>query len=300
MGKGFRFRPEHVLNLRNQELIGGKIMSTTLKNSKAIFWVFAVAAAMVFGVSGNAVAQSGSFYVGASAGVERASIEHAKTVDSTDVPANFLQSGNIYNTSDSTSEAGFGGGLLIGYRLNLDPGGTFYLGVETDGQFHGGTTSGTLPGDGQSQGRNQYGEAWPDEWSLERKNSYGVTLMFGASPPSLVSLLGPGAGIYVLGGVRRVDAELKVDYNGCLNPSELCDSGEFTSGANSYDETFYAWTVGGGLEKMIADKIGIRGEIRYTQYGKEERETFPDEHVKVPISLDGSETGFSVRAVLYF
>lgn len=276
-------------------------MSRTLKNQKASLWVFVVAMAMIFGVSGNAVAQSGSFYIGASAGVERTSIEHSKTVDSRELPANYLQSGNIYSTSDSASETGFGGGLFLGYRLNLDPSGTFYLGVEIDGQFHGGTTSGTLPGEGQSQGRNQYGEAWPDEWSLERKNSYGVTLMFGASPPSLVSFLGPGAGIYVLGGARRVDTELNVASNGCLTGNALCTSPEeFTSGTNSYDETFYAWTVGGGLEKMIGDKIGIRGEVRYTQYGKEDRETFPDEHVKVPISLDGSETGFSVRAVVYF
>lgn len=275
-------------------------MNKTLKNQKASLWVFVVAVAVIFGVSGNAVAQSGSFYLGASAGVERTSIEHSKTVDSRELPANYLQSGNIHSTSDSASETGFGGGLFAGYRLNLDPGGTLYLGVEVDGQFHGGTTSGTLPGDGESDGRNQYGEAWPDEWSLERKNSYGVTLMFGASPPSLVSLLGPGAGIYVLGGARRVDTELKVDSNGCLIGDRICEPDEFVSGTNSYDETFYAWTVGGGLEKMIGDKIGIRGEVRHTQYIKEDRETFPDIHVKVPISLDGSETGFSVKAAVYF
>lgn len=274
-------------------------MIKTLKNSK-ILWVLTLAAGMIFGVSGNAVAQSGSFYIGASAGVERTSIEHSKTVDSRELPANNLQSGNIYSTSDSASGTNLGGGIFAGYRLNLDPSGTFYLGVEIDGQFHGGTTSGTLPGEGQSQGRNQYGEAWPDEWSLERKNSYGVTLMFGTSPPSLVSLLGPGAGIYVLGGARRVDAELNVDFNGCLIGDRICSPDEYTSGTNSYDETFYAWTVGGGLEKIIGDKIGIRGEVRHTQYGKEDRETFPDVHVKVPISLDGSETGFSVKAVVYF
>lgn len=276
-------------------------MSRTLKNQKMGFLAFALAAAMVFGISGDAVAQSGSFYIGASAGVERTSIEHSKTVDSRELPANYLQTGNIYNTSDSASETGFGGGLFLGYRLNLDPSGTFYISAEIDGQFHGTTTSGTLPGDGESQGRNQYGEAWPDEWSLERKNSYGVTLMFGVSPPSLVSLLGPGAGIYVLGGARLVDTELNVNSNGCLTGDALCTRPEeFTSGTNSYDETFYAWTVGGGVEKMIGDKIGIQGEARYTQYGKEDRETFPDEHVKVPISLEGSETGFSVKAAVYF
>jgi opacity protein-like surface antigen len=275
-------------------------MGRILKNQKTGFWALMIAMAMIFGVSGNAVAQSGSFYVGASTGIERVSFEHAKTVDSTGVPANYLQSGNIYDTSDSASKTGFSGGLLVGYRLNLDPSDTFYLGFEIDGQFHSGTASGTLPGDGQSEGRNQYGEAWPDEWSAERKNSYGATLMFGVSPPFLISLLGPGAGVYVLGGVRRMDAELTVDYNGCLNPSELCGPGEFESGTDSHDESFYAFTVGGGLEKMIGDKIGIRGEVRHTQYGKEDMGTFSEEDIKVPISLDGSETGFSVKAVLYF
>ena len=275
-------------------------MIKTLNNSKTL-WVLTLALGMIFGVSGNAVAQSGGFYIGASAGIERTSMEHAKTVDNTDVPANFLQHGEIYNTSDSANKTGFSGGILAGYRLNLDPDGAIYLGVEIDGQFHSGAISGTLPGEGPSQGRNQYGEAWPDEWSVERKSSYGVTLMAGFSPPFLISLLGPGAGIYALGGVRRLDAELKVDYNGCPTGDALCGPGEFTEeGTNSYDETLYGLTVGGGLEKMIGDKIGIRGEVSHTQYGKEDRDTFAGFDVKVPISLDGSETGFSVKAVVYF
>ncbi len=163
--------------------------------------------------------------------------------------------------------------MFVGYRFNLDPNGALYLGAEIDGRFHGGTTSGMLPGDGQSEDKNQYGESCPDEWSAERKNSYGVTVMLGASPPFLISLVGPGAGVYVLGGLRRMDAELNVDYNGCLNQHELCGPGEFTSGTNSHDETFYGWTVWGGLEKMIGDKIGIRGEVRHTRYGKEDRKT---------------------------
>ncbi len=275
-------------------------MNRMSKNQKTGFWGLMIAVAMIFGVTGNAFAQSGSFYVGASAGAERADFEYAKTVDSSNVPNDYLQSGKIYHSSDSASKTGFGGGLLAGYRFNLDPSGTFYLSAEIDGRLHGGKTNGTLPGDGQSDGRNQYGENWPDEWSVERKNSYGVTLMLGANPPFLISLLGPGAGVYALGGLRRMDAELKVDYNGCLNPRELCESDEFVSGTDSHDETFYGWTAGGGLEKMIGDKVGIRAEVRYTQYGKEDRGTFSGEVVKVPISLDGSETDFSLGVVLYF
>jgi len=270
-------------------------MSKMIKNRKTSFWVLLFSVATVFCIHSNAVAQTGSFYIGASVGVDRTDVEHKKTVDNTNTPSNFLESGNVYNTIDSAAEMGLSGGLLIGYRLNLDPSGTFYLSAEIDGQFHGGATGGMLPGVG-----NQYGQAWPDDWSVDRKNSYGTTVIFGANPPFLISFLGPGAGIYALGGYRLVDAELKVHYNGCLIADKICGPGEFTSGTDFHDETFHAWTAGAGLEKIIGGKIGVRGEVRYTQYGKENRETFSEENVRVPISLDGSEVGFSIKTVLYF
>lgn len=272
-----------------------------LKNQNSGFLIFIVAVATALGISTSAAAQSGSFYVGVSGGAEYTNMEHAKTVDNTDAPEDFLQSGNIHSTSDSASKTGFGGGLLVGYRLNLDPSGTVYLGVEIDGQIHDGTVSGTLPGDGESSGRNQRGEAWPDEWSVDRKNSYGATLLLGASPQSLVPLLGTGGGIYVLGGVRRVNSELNIDYYGCFIGDRLCGPDEFEGGTDSHDETSDALVFGGGIEKMIGSKAGIRTEVRHTLYKKEDRETFSDEtNIKVPISLDGSETSFSIKAVVYF
>lgn len=273
----------------------------TTKNQKAAFWIFIVAIATTLGISANAAAQSGSLYVGVSGGVQYFNIEYAKTVDNTEAPSDFLQVGKIYSTSDSASKTGFGGGLLVGYRLSLDPNDTLYLGIEVDGQIHDGTVNGTLPGEGESPGRNQRGEAWPDKWSVDRKNSYGATLVLGASPPSLTSLLGTGGGIYVLGGVRRVNAEFEIDYYGCFVGDSLCGPDEFEEGTSSYDETFNALTFGGGVEKMIGGKTGIRAEARHTLYKKENRGTFPDSsNIKVPVSLDGSETGFSIKAVVYF
>ena len=259
-----------------------------------------IVTAMMVGISEIAVAQNSRFYVGTFVGAEGVSFDHAKTVDNTDVPANYLQRGNIYSTSASASESGLSTGFLAGYRLNLVPGNTFDMGLEVDVLLHSGTANGTFPGDGQSENRNQYGEAWPDEWSVERKDSYGAALMFRVSPSFMVSLLGPDTDVYVLGRVRRLDADLTVNYNGCFNPLELCGPGEFGSGMDSYDEKFYTFTVGGGVEKMIGNRLGIRGEVHHTQYGEEEWEAFSGEEATVPISLDGSETGFSIKAVLYF
>ena len=255
---------------------------------------------MMIGVSEITVAQSGSFYVGTFVGAEHISIEHAKTIDNTNVPTNYLQRGNIYSTSASASGSGFSTGLLVGYRPNLDLGNTLDIGLEIDGQLHGGTASSMFPGDGQSGSRNQYGEAWPDEWSVKRKNSYGATLVFRLSPSFVASLLGPGAGIYFHGRVGRLNTDLTVNYYGCFNPLELCGPGQFDSGMDSHGETLYTLTVGAGLEKMIGDRLGIRGGVHHTQYGEEEWGAFSEEEATVPLSLDGRETGFSVRTILYF
>jgi opacity protein-like surface antigen len=270
------------------------------KNQQTGFGSIMIVITMMTGVSEIAVAQNGSFYVGAFVGAEHISFEHAKTVDNTGVPTDYLQSGNIYNTSASASESGFSTGFLVGYRPNLDLGISLGIGIEIDGQLHGGTASGTFPGDGQSINRIQYGEAWPDEWSVKRKNSYGATVVFRVSPSFVASLLGPGADIYVHGRVGRLNTDLTVNYYGCFNPLELCGPGEFDSGTDSHDETLYTLTVGGGLEKMIGNRLGIRGEVHHTQYGEEEWGAFSEEVATVPISLDGSETGFSVRTILYF
>lgn len=260
-------------------------MSRMPKNQKTGIGSIMIVITMMTGVSENSVAQNGGFYVGVFAGVEHISFEHAKTVDNTGVPTNYLQRGNIYNTSASASESGFSTGFLVGYRPNLDLGNTLDIGLEIDGQLHGGTASGMFRGDGQSDGRNQYGEAWPDEWSVKRKNSYGVTLVLRVSPSFVASLLGPGAGIYVHGRVGRLNTDLTVNYYGCFNPLELCGPGEFDSGMDSHDETLYTLSVGGGLEKMIGDRLGIRGGVHHTQYGEEEWEPFRRKKPRFPYHL---------------
>ncbi len=275
-------------------------MSGMSKNQKAGIGSVMILTAIMVGISEIAVAQNSRFYAGTFVGVEGVSFEHAKTVDNTDVPANYLQRGNIYSTGASASESGYSTGFLVGYRLNLDPSNTIDIGLEIDVQLHSGTANGTFPGDGQSENRNQYGEAWPDDWSVERKNSYGAALMFRVSPSFMVSLLGPDTGVYVLGRIRRLNADLIVNYYGCFNPLELCGPGEFGSGMDSYDEALYTFSIGGGVEKMIGDRLGVRGEVHHSQYGEEEWGAFSEEEATVPISLDGSETGFSVKAILYF
>ena len=262
--------------------------------------IFAVSlAAAALGFPADAPAQSGRFYVGVAADADYLRVKYAKTVENADV-ASLPKRGVTYRDSDSVGKAAFGGGLLAGYRLGLGKGG-FYVSAEADGQLHARSASGAFSGKGESQGRNQLGESWPDRWNLKRKYSYGATIRVGGP----AEFLGSGSSVYVLGGARRLKTRLKVDYFGCLNPpdtSVLCRPDQFQGGSYSRDRSFWGWTAGAGMEKMLGDRVGVRGEVRHTRYSKLRRTPFSlvDGNLNVRTTLEPCETDFSLSAVVYF
>ena len=273
-----------------------KIMSRSVITG----FLFLAAAAAVLASSGDALAQSGRFYVGASADVNYIRVKYEKTVANADVPA-LPKRGKTYRDSDSADKATFGGGLLAGYRLNLGEGGGFYVSAEVDGKLHARSASGAFAGKGESRGRNQVGESWPDIWNLKKRYSFGATLKLGAA----AEFLGSGSSVYVLGGARRLKTRIRVDYLGCLNPPDTrvpCSTDQFDSGSYFHDHSSWGWTAGAGMEKMLADRIGIRGEIRHARYGELQRNPFSlvDGNLDVRTLLKANETDFSLSAVVYF
>ncbi len=271
-----------------------------ISRSVVTVFFFLAAVATVPASSGDALAQSGRFYVGASADVDYLRVKYGKTVANADVPA-LPERGETYRDGDSADKAAFGGGLLAGYRLGFGEGGGFYVSAEVDGQVHARSASGAFAGKGESQGRNQLGESWPDAWNLKRRYSFGATVKLGGA----AEFLGSGSSVYVLGGARRLKTRLSVNYFGCLNPPDTrvpCRTDQFEAGSYSRDRSFWGWTAGAGMEKMLADRVGIRGEIRHTRYEKLKRTPFSlvDGNLNVRTSLEANETDFSLSAVVYF
>lgn len=267
------------------------------RNLKTVLLSFLVAAAALGFATSDALAQNGSFYVGASADVDYLRVKHRKsTINAPGAPV--LHPGDTFIDSDSASKVAFGGGLLAGYRLNLGEGRAFYVSAEFDGQLHARSVGGTLPGQGDddSPDHRQSGESWPDDWNLKRKYSFGATLKLGVA----AEFLGSGSSLYVLGGARRMKTRLKVDYLGCTMPNARCtDVSQYRPGSYSQNDSLWGWTAGAGVEKMLADRIGIRGEIRHTRYEKVKRvDVFPN--LRVPASNEHNETDFSLSAVVYF
>ena len=245
-----------------------------------------------------APAQDRGFYVGVTAPMEYLDVTFEKTVDNTDpntlVPA--PQAGQILQDRDSSKSLTYGVGFVAGYHLPF-PGTGFFASVEFDVELPRGTVDGQLAGIGSSPGRNQLGESWPDQWSFEKKRSYGVAFKLGGSPGPLSFW---DVRFYGLAGIRLVEAEFTTHFNGCLRPTP-CSTGEFTPGSESRDQDFKGWVAGAGVEKMFGDHIGFRAEVRRPRSGNERWTTpFSDVAVTVPASVTARGTNLSIGLITYF
>lgn len=157
------------------------------------------------------------FYLGVTASAAFYDVDYRKGVDSRHAGNMSANAGRVVFSSDSADQTTWDAAVLVGYRLGQSP----FLDVEADLVTHRGTASGRLPGAGASPGNDQLGDVWPEDWSLAKDRSYGVTLRVGAEAAGL------GADLYVLGGLRRLDADFRTAYTGCLLV-DGCPPGQFT------------------------------------------------------------------------
>ncbi|MYC27138.1 MAG: outer membrane beta-barrel protein [Nitrospira sp. SB0662_bin_26] len=239
------------------------------------------------------------FYVGVQVPVERVNTSYDKTVDNTN--ASNPRSGQVFHDNDSDDTFAYGIGFLVGHRIPLltkEDG--YYVSAEVDIAFHGGQAKGQLPGKGESPGRNQPGESWPDRWSFQKNRSYGFTIKLGGSPGVLRSW---DTSVYVLGGIRLIQAQFQNHYRGCLSDMNCTSTTqpEFVSGTNSRNLDYTAWTYGAGVEKMLSEHLGLRIEARYTQYNsKRWVELFDTVGVRVPTQIDADDVGMLMSLAWYF
>ena len=259
---------------------------------------FVAVALLMLAQTGAASAEDRRFYVGLAVPVERLKASFEKTVDNTAVntlvPA--PRRGKVFRDEDSANTGAYGIGLFAGYRLPLAESG-YYLSGEVDIALHSGAADSQLAGIGESPGRNQLGENWPDHWSLAKDRSYGFTLKLGV-------LRSWNANLYALGGIRRVEAQFATRFNGCMDPSPCSpaeDTPNFTSGTDRRDLDLQGWTAGIGVEKALGPQLALRAETHYTQYASEDWVVpFDELGVKVPSVLEAHEVSLLVRFARYF
>lgn len=180
-------------------------MQTTQRNCKIIFSTILILTILsLLGFADNSFARNGQFYFGITTATEWLDTSYDKTVDNTDPSNDFPNKGNIYHDKDSTDGWVYGFGILAGYRMPIGQSGVFISG-EIDAATHNGKVEGRLNGEGTSEGRNQLGENWPENWNFQKEQSYGLTLKLGGSPEFLQLY---EADLYTIAGVASYKRNL--------------------------------------------------------------------------------------------
>ena len=222
---------------------------------------------------------AGGLYLGVGAAAAFYDVDYQKAVDSTNPANTSPNAGRVFYASDTADAGTWDAGLLLGYRL----GDALFLDVEADVVTHRGTASGRMAGAGPSPGNDRLGEVWPEDWSIAKERTYGLTLRGGAQIRTLQ------ADVYVFVGRRWQDADFRTAYTGCLNAAG-CPPGELYSGEEQHDDAFDATVFGAGLEKAFGS-LALRGELRYSRGESDRVVPFDDVAVLVPVDLSSRELG---------
>ena len=270
--------------------------------------------AVLAGAPGFSSAMEEGFYMGLSASVEDLDATLSKTTDNTHLRNMTPSSSRAFHSRDSDTKTANGFGVLAGYTFHLNDRG-LYLGAEIDLAYHDGKARGRLEWVKDSAAREaagsdpdwpQSGEGWPDDWTFEKDYSYGLTLRLGGQPDFLVSALGPGSGLYILAGIRRVETEYLITFEGCPLAGG-CPGGRsdesYTRGHNRVEKDYTAWTAGIGLHAPLGDRVGVQIETYYTDSSRKnlfglDARTPP--HIRVSHVLETEAVGLRLRLLRHF
>lgn len=288
--------------------------------STSVFSALTLTAILAYSPAPVFAAQEG-IYLGISAAAEDLDVSTFKTADNTPNGNMSLSQGKIFTERDSDTKTASGFGFVLGYQRLLHYGSLYWSG-EINLAYHGGKARGRLEGTEDVAARKTYndandpdlpafsvgpqvGENWPERWSFEKDYSYGVTLRLGGRPEFLTSALGPDAGLYVLAGVHRIEAEYVNTATGCPEiPPALCTSEEgFETVTVRTDRDYTAWTLGMGVHAALAEQVGLQIETYYMDYDSEslvQLDGTEDWRVRAMHELDAEEIGLRMRLLRYF
>ena len=247
-------------------------------------------------VAGRGAAEAQTLYFGLAGAAERLGVTFDKTVDNTD--PNTLApppwAGIAHNEVDTASGWGSESGAVAGVRIPIGLG---FVRIEADYASHSDGVGGKLEGIGESPGRNELGELWPDTWEVRRERSLGLTLHLGGSPGALDY---HDASVYVLGGIRRASTTVVSGFEGCLSPVP-CNGVGLVSGTTTEEITLLGWTAGAGLEKAVFGRVAVGAEARYTRYPDESWTVpFTDVAITVPTVVHANGLSLHLRLLVFF
>ncbi|MYD43527.1 MAG: hypothetical protein F4W90_06505 [Gammaproteobacteria bacterium] len=240
-------------------------------------------------------AEPQGIYYGASATMQQAEIEYKKSVRS--LFRDNEGRTDTQETSANVEEKPLQWDGLLGYRLNFAEGTQFFA-IQLEASLLGDDVSGRLGGEGESASQNLFGEAWPEDWSLETSRTLGVVTKYGISRALLQAI---DISLYGLVGVRQTTIDFFSSSFGCFQAIG-CDVNEFRTNTQSLDPEVNLVVAGVGIETGLTNKAALQFEVRYVQDFKSEWLTeFEDsgQEVSVPSGLTIESTDLTVKLIRY-
>ena len=262
----------------------------------------AIAAGLLAGAALPAPAAEGRFYAGLSGAAMAFDGRYGKGTYQVDADGARVSGFRSHDDADDTL---YGLGAMLGYRWELTGDGV-WLSAEFEWLSHSGELRGRNPAAcGHAPPCDWSLDHWADDWTLEPDSSRGLTLRLGFR----AGFLAPDASLYLLAGVRRIQAERVLVYSGCVTTpwsagaacAPLPDGapGYLSDVRSSRGVDFDAWTLGAGAELPLGEDYALQAEARYSGYDRERRlSTFPGG--AVPSAHSGRELGLALRALRYF
>ena len=196
---------------------------------------------MIFlGASGAWANDTEGLFAGVRFGHELADVEHAKSVH--------YNAGVLASHPDGSSMAGVDSAndgfnafsANLGYRAFLSD--RVYLSGEVEGAVYSNTVQGFLRGTYRGDERPiPSQQVFPGAWSVEKNHSIGVNARLGYVPQGL-AFLGEGRSVYLISGVKWLDATFEAAYD------NFGTGDEAIRGAARKSRSAVPWLIGGGLE----------------------------------------------------
>ena len=261
------------------------------------------AACLLAGASASAPGAESGFYVGLSGAAMAFDGRYDKGTYRVDASGARTAG---FRTHDDADDTLYGLGAMLGYRWELSGDG-IWLSTEVEWLSHSGELRGRNPAAcGHAPPCDWSLDHWADHWMIEPDTSRALTLRLGFRAP----FLAPDASLYLLAGVRRIQAERVLVYSGCTTtlwspgvascaPAANGSPGYVRDVRESRGMDFDAWTLGAGAELPLGDATALQAEARYADYGREHVVArFPGG--EVPSAHSGREFGFALRVLRYF
>ena len=256
-----------------------------LYNKSCLFWL--IASSLIF-ASGAWANDTEGWFAGVRFGHELADATYAKSVHyNAGVLPPPLDDGSVIAGEDSANDGFNAFSANLGYRAFLSD--RVYLSGEVEGAVYGNTVQGFFEGTYTGATNpipSQH--VFPGAWSVEKNHSIGFNARLGYVPQAF-AFLGEGRSIYLISGVKWLDATFEAAYDNFGHGDEAI------RGVTRKTRNAVPWLIGGGLE-FGSSKNRFDVRIHYSSWSMDyaSGDGATEQSAYVPNTFDVDEVGISL------